>query len=174
MTRVRLGVKTEEEICGIRESRSRKAGQHTVGSDWRARGPSPANVQEGSSTSIECPASSAMAVPPPHPVPPLWWDAWQVAPSKLRGTSPKLLSRASCRRPVAHGIPARGVARGKGEASRLSITCRRSFQRAAPRDAETTGPRAAPPIVGHTPATRSVSPAPASATCDSISPLELP
>lgn len=60
--------------------------------------------------------------------------------------------------------PERGVARGKA----LALTCLRSFHRTAPLGAETAGPWWALPIMGPLPASASVPPAPAAATCDSI------
>lgn len=90
-----------------------------------------------------------------------------MAPAKLRRNSPgcqiELRPAGRCR------VPEGGVARGKGEERRLSLTCRRSFHRAAPRDAETVGPRVAPPIAEPSPAVSSVSPNSESAIRDSIS-----
>lgn len=65
------------------------------------------------------------------------------------------------------------MARIKGEMSKLSLTCRRSFHLAAPKGAETAVPGTAPPLPGPSPEARSALSDPASVTRDSI-PLEPP
>lgn len=57
--------------------------------------------------------------------------------------------------------------------SELSLTCRRSFHLAAPKGADTAGPRTAPPLPGPSREACSALPDPASVTRDSI-PLEPP
>lgn len=148
--------------------------------DWRAKSPEADKYPKEDLLTSEFPRNSALAAPsPPHPISSLLVGPLVEARGRFSGGSRqnyKGTPGAAKRRespPVARRAPAREVTRCKGEASRLSLTCRRSFHRAAPKGSETWSRREAPLLAGPSPTARSASPAWASATWDSI-PLKPP
>lgn len=91
--------------------------------------------------------------------------------SRGSGQNYERTPRAAKRRdsqPVARCVPGREVARGKGKTSGLSLTCRRSFHRAAAKGSDTGSLWEEPPLAGPSSAAHSASRAWVSATGDSI------